>query len=109
MRTQTTNLSSASRVSRTSEGWVSLRKKRVNDELTERLVNVHEDIFFYGDEFAIQRGWEKLPDEVLRYYFGPLLGPRRPARQLRSLSRVGRHPPERAAQEPAASRCPSSG
>jgi pimeloyl-ACP methyl ester carboxylesterase len=41
---------------------------RVNDELTEQLVRGREDIFF-GYEFAIQGGGEKLPDEVQRYYF----------------------------------------
>src|SRR5215208_7140794 len=41
---------------------------RVNDELTERLVREHEDVFF-GYEFPIQGG-EKLPDDALKYYFG---------------------------------------
>jgi pimeloyl-ACP methyl ester carboxylesterase len=41
---------------------------RVNDELTEQLVAGREDIFF-GYEFAVQAGGEKLPDEVQRYYF----------------------------------------
>jgi pimeloyl-ACP methyl ester carboxylesterase len=41
---------------------------RVNDELTEQLVAGREDVFF-GYEFAIQAGGEKLPDEVQRYYF----------------------------------------
>ena len=41
---------------------------RVNDELTEQLVRGREEIFF-GYEFAIQGGGEKLPDYALRYYF----------------------------------------
>ena len=69
--------------------------------MTEQLVRGREDIFF-GYEFAIQGGQKGLPDEhpaLLR----PLLRPRRPARQLRALSRVGHHPrTERGAQEPAA-------
>jgi pimeloyl-ACP methyl ester carboxylesterase len=40
---------------------------RVNDELTEQLVRGREDIFF-GYEFAIQGGGEKLPDYALKYY-----------------------------------------
>jgi pimeloyl-ACP methyl ester carboxylesterase len=45
---------------------------RINDELTEKLVSGHEDIFF-GYEFAIQGG--KLPDEVIDYYVSMLSNP----------------------------------
>jgi pimeloyl-ACP methyl ester carboxylesterase len=41
---------------------------RVNDELTEQLVRGREEIFF-GYEFTIQGGGEKLPDYALKYYF----------------------------------------
>ena len=64
MRTQTTNLflvEELEDVGRTGE----LANNRINDELTEPLDKGHEDIF-YGYEFAIRGGGEKLPDEVLR-------------------------------------------
>ena len=41
---------------------------RVNHEMTEQLVRGREEIFF-GYEFNIQGGGEKLPDDVLRYYY----------------------------------------
>ena len=66
MRTQTTDLflvEDLEDIGRTGE----LAENRVNDELTEQLVKGHAD-FFYGYEFAIQGGGEKLPDEVLRYF-----------------------------------------
>ena len=46
---------------------------RVNDELTERLVQGREDLFF-GYEFAIQGG-KPLPEDALRYYFGRFSDP----------------------------------
>ena len=66
MRTHTTDLflvEDLEDIGRTGE----LAENRVNDELTEQLVKGHAD-FFYGYEFAIQGGGEKLPDEVLRYF-----------------------------------------
>ncbi len=42
---------------------------RVNHELTERLVQGREDVFF-GYEFAIQGGGWVMPDDLQRYYFG---------------------------------------
>src|SRR3712207_3680051 len=47
---------------------------RVNDELTEQLVRGHEDVFF-GYEFAIHSGEEKLPDDVVNYYVRILSNP----------------------------------
>jgi pimeloyl-ACP methyl ester carboxylesterase len=41
---------------------------RVDDELTEQLVRGHEGAFF-GYEFTIQAGANKLPDDLQRYYF----------------------------------------
>lgn len=41
---------------------------RVNHELTEQLVRGREEIF-YGYEFNIQGGGQKLPENVLRYYY----------------------------------------
>jgi len=66
MRTQTTNrflVEDLEDVGRT----VSLWKVGPNDELTEQLVKGHEAIF-YGYEFAIQGGGEKLPDYAIEYY-----------------------------------------
>ena len=44
------------------------------DEVNEQLVSGREDIYF-GYEFAIQAGKNKLPDEVIDYYVGLLSNP----------------------------------
>jgi pimeloyl-ACP methyl ester carboxylesterase len=44
------------------------------DEVNEQLVTGREDIYF-GYEFAIQAGKEKLPDDLIDYYVGLLRNP----------------------------------
>src|SRR5215212_6075696 len=61
-----------------------------------QLAEMQELVRYWGGREEAAR---PCPQVLLR----PLLRPRRPARQLRALSRVGHHPrAERAAQEPAA-------
>jgi hypothetical protein len=71
------------------------------DEVNEQLVQGREDIYF-GYEFNIQAGQNKLPDDLINYYLGLLSNPDS-LHGTFVLPRVGRHDgAERAAQEPAA-------